>query len=221
MPLAALVPLKAPTEAKGRLAGLLSAEERAELARVTFRTVAAALSGAGVPWAVLTPDAVQAADLVAGSGAVIEESPGVRGLSAQLEAALDGAAFAGCYSVLILHADLPLATAENVLLMLDAAGEHPASVTMVESADGGTNAMILPLPRPFALCYGRQSFALHAEAARAAGLSIYSHRSAELALDLDTPGDLRALLGDSLGRESPAGRLLLGMGIESRLAGSA
>lgn len=221
MPLTALVPLKAPSEAKERLAGLLSQHERAELARVTFRTVADALFEAGVPCVVLTPSASETADLTAGRCAVIEEQPGVRGLSAQLEAALDGAVFAGHDAVLILHADLPLASARSIRLLVAAAREDRASVTMVESADGGTNAMIVRLPRPFALHYGRLSFSLHSAAALAAGMAIHRHNSPELALDLDTPADVQTLLAGPDGRESPAGQLLLAMGAESRLAGGA
>ncbi len=221
MPITALIPLKPPTEAKARLAGLLSPEERAELARVTFRSVADALFGASVPCAVLTPNARDAAGLTAGRGTIIKEQPSVHGLSAQIEVALDGGAFEDGDAVLILHADLPLVTTRALRRLLAEARGQLAGVTMVQSADGGTNAMVLPLPRPFALHYGRNSFALHTEAARAAGLSVHTHRSPELALDLDTAADLRALLSTTRGRESPAGRLLIGMGIEARLAGTA
>ncbi|MEP7216646.1 MAG: 2-phospho-L-lactate guanylyltransferase [Anaerolineaceae bacterium] len=221
MSLAALVPLKPPTEAKARLAGLLSPEERAQLARVTFLTVADALLGARVTFAVLTPDATAAANLTAGRCTVIEEQPSVRGLSAQIETALDAPSFPAAESVLILHADLPLATLYAVRLLAAAARAHEGSVTMVRSADGGTNAMILPLPRPFALHYGRGSFALHAAAARAAGLGVHEHRSPQLTLDLDTATDVQTLLATSRGRKSPAGRLLLSMGVDARLAGTA
>ena len=214
----ALIPLKPPTEAKARLAGLLSPDERADLSRVTFLTVADALLGAGVPFVVLTPLAVAAADLTVGECTVIEEQPSIRGLNAQLQVALNGATFAEADSVLILHADLPLATPNAVRLLVGAARKDIGRVTMVKSADGGTNAMILPLPRPFALHYGSGSFALHEVAARAAGLGVYVHRSPRLALDLDTAADVRTLLASSRGRNSPAGRLLLAKGVEARLA---
>ena len=214
----ALIPLKPPTEAKARLAGLLSPDERADLSRVTFLTVADALLGAGMAVAVLTPNAVAAADLTVGECTVIEEQPSIRGLNAQLQLALNGATFAEADSVLILHADLPLATPNAVRLLVGAARKDIGRVTIVKSADGGTNAMILPLPRPFALHYGSGSFALHEVAARAAGLGVYVHRSPRLALDLDTAADVRALLASSRGRNSPAGRLLLAKGVEARLA---
>ena len=218
MSLVALIPLKPPTEAKARLAGLLSPDERADLSRVTFLTVADALLGAGMAVAVLTPNAVAAADLTVGECTVIEEQPSIRGLNAQLQLALNGATFAEADSVLILHADLPLATPNAVRLLVGAARKEIGRVTMVKSADGGTNAMILPLPRPFALHYGSGSFALHEVAARAAGLGVYVHRSPRLALDLDTTADVRTLLASSRGRNSPAGRLLLAKGVEARLA---
>lgn len=218
MSLVALIPLKPPTEAKARLAGLLSPDERADLSRVTFLTVADALLGAGMAVAVLTPNAVAAADLTVGECTVIEEQPSIRGLNAQLQVALNGATFAEADSVLILHADLPLATPNAVRLLVGAARKDIGRVTMVKSADGGTNAMILPLPRPFALHYGSGSFALHEVAARAAGLGVYVHRSPRLALDLDTAADVRTLLASSRGRNSPAGRLLLAKGVEARLA---
>ena len=218
MSLVALIPLKPPTEAKARLAGLLSPDERADLSRVTFLTVADALLGAGVPFVVLTPLAVAAADLTVGECTVIEEQPSIRGLNAQLQVALNGATFAEADSVLILHADLPLATPNAVRLLVGAARKDIGRVTIVKSADGGTNAMILPLPRPFALHYGSGSFALHEVAARAAGLGVYVHRSPRLALDLDTAADVRTLLASSRGRNSPAGRLLLAKGVEARLA---
>ena len=214
----ALIPLKPPTEAKARLAGLLSPDERADLSRVTFLTVADALLGAGMAVAVLTPNAVAAADLTVGECTVIEEQPSIRGLNAQLQLALNGATFAEADSVLILHADLPLATPNAVRLLVGAARKDIGRVTIVKSADGGTNAMILPLPRPFALHYGSGSFALHEVAARAAGLGVYVHRSPRLALDLDTAADVRTLLASSRGRNSPAGRLLLAKGVEARLA---
>lgn len=219
MRLTALVPVKPPIEAKERLAAILSPAERADLARITFRTVATALFDADIPSVVLTPHAVWAAEFAGRRLAVLEEDPARRSLSAQLEGALDGATFAGSDAVLILHADLPLASAAAIRRLVSAAKENPAGVTMVESADGGTNAMILPFPPSFALQYGQRSFARHSEAAGAAGLSITRHESAELILDLDTAADIRTLLQSPEGRNSAAGQFLLARAVESRLTG--
>ena len=218
MRITALIPVKPPTASKARLAEILSPDERAALARVTFRTVAEALFDASVPCDILTPNALQAAEITQGRAEIIEESPDLDGLNAQLEWALAGDTLAGADAVLILHADLPLATADAIRSLLAAAEEIPAGVTTVESADGGTNAMVVPMPLSFPLLYGRHSHEKHREAATAAGLATLSVDSPELALDLDTAEDIQTLLQSSAGRKSPAGQLLLSMGIESRLA---
>jgi 2-phospho-L-lactate guanylyltransferase len=141
------------------------------------------------------------------------EDPALRGLNAQLEAALQG-----LEEALVLHADLPLATADALTELLAAAQRAP-SVTLVESSDGGTNAMVLRPPGSFRLAYGRDSCARHVRSARAAHLHAGLVDSPALRLDLDTAPDLAALLATSAGRASPAGRFLLAIGVEERLRG--
>jgi 2-phospho-L-lactate guanylyltransferase len=88
---------------------------------------------------------------------------------------------------------------------------------IVESRDGGTNAMLLRPPGKFGLAYGRGSFELHKNAARAAGMMVKANRNRELRLDLDTPDDIRELLRAPRGRQGSAGVFLLSIGIEERL----
>lgn len=215
MSVVVLIPLKPPSEAKERLAGTLTHDERRELAEATLRTVVRAVTAARLTLAVVTPDTTVAAALLPPGIPVIAESPDARGLSAQIEHALAQPFFAGFDHVLILHADLPLASAESLGLL---AGQASDGVTMVESADGGTNAMLAPLPLAFPLNYGKGSFAKHQAAATAAGLAVSSFASPALALDLDTPDDLRFLLARPEGGSSSAGELLLHWGLPARLA---
>lgn len=215
MAVAVLVPLKPPAEAKGRLAGILTQDERRELAETTLRTVVQAVAAAGLSLAVVTPDPTAAAALLPPGVPVIAESPDARGLSAQIEHALAQPFFASFGHVLILHADLPLASADALGLLSARAGDP---VTMVESVDGGTNALLSPLPLGLALQYGRGSFAKHLAAAHSAGLDVQAFASPALALDLDTPDDLRTLLARPEGRSSPAGQLLVSWGLPRRLA---
>ena len=79
-----LIPVNDLARAKGRLAGLLSPEEREQLALITLQTV---LHAAGPDAIVLTPDE-RIAGLVAGRARVLLESPKARGLNGQLEFAL-------------------------------------------------------------------------------------------------------------------------------------
>lgn len=208
-----LIPVNRLDRAKGRLADLLAAEERQALAMITFETVLHACEGEAV---VLTDDPRVAAS-AAGRARVLAENPRSKGLNGQLEAAVaaltaDGTAREG---LLILHADLPLATNEAVEALFEAS--EPNSVVMVESADGGTNAMLMRPAARFALAYGKGSFAAHSRAARAAGLAVIRSVNRELRLDLDTPADIRELLRAPRGRQGAAGVYLLSIGIEKRL----
>ncbi len=211
MPTTVLIPVNRLDRAKGRLAALLAPEERAELVRRSLAAVLAAVEGAGMAAVVLTSDQAVRAEVPAGTR-VLEEDPELRGLSAQLETA---AAQLGVEELLILHADLPLVTAEALRDLVRQAPEAP-SATLVRPADGGTNAMLLRPPGRFPLAYGRGSGDLHESAAREAGLAVRRADVPALALDLDTPADVRVLLSTAEGRASEAGRYLVEIGIEGR-----
>ena len=184
----ALIPLNDLSRAKGRLAEMLSPEHRIALARATFAVVASAAHEAGLEVAVL---AANPPDAAGEPGVrVVPERAGISGLNAQLEAAL--AEFTD-RDVMVLHADLPLATAVELCRVLDSA-PPPPSATLVESRDGGTNVMFMRPAGTFALHYGRGSFALHVAAARSVGVTVRAVESEKLSLDLDTPEDIEAFL---------------------------
>ena len=213
MPPTVLIPVNRLDRAKGRLAALLDPEERAELVRRSLGTVLRAVAGAGMEAVALTADdAVRA--ILPGRVRVLAEDPGLEGLSAQLEGA---AARLGLDELLILHADLPLATAEALRDLVAQAPPAP-SATLVRPGDGGTNAMLLRPPGRFALAYGRGSGNLHEAAARAAGFAVRRADAPALSLDLDTPTDVRTLLATPEGRATEAGRYLVGIGVEERAA---
>lgn len=208
-----LVPVNRLDKAKGRLDGLLSPEERAALALITTRTVVDGATGLG-PVAVLTADETVSHEFRS-RVRILEEEPALRGLNAQLESGLRR--LAEYESVLILHADLPLAAMDGLRAFMEAA-PGGNSVTIVRPADGGTNAMLLRPPGRFSLAYGVGSCAKHVEAAERAGMTVTVMHSPELEVDLDTPEDVAALLATEAGRASKAGAYLVGRGVEGRLA---
>ena len=211
MALTAVIPVNWLDRAKGRLATLLEAEERRQLAVLTLETVLTATREAGLAPVLLTPEPEALLLLDFTSRETIRaEDPGVQGLNAQLEAAV-----ARLDEVLILHADLPLCDAESLRRLL--AWRVQASATLVESSDGGTNAMVLRPPGRFPLRYGPGSCEAHKAAAGAAGIAVTVMDLPGLRLDLDTPDDLRTLLASREGRASPAGRYLASRGVEARL----
>ncbi|MEN3951619.1 2-phospho-L-lactate guanylyltransferase [Iodidimonas sp. SYSU 1G8] len=189
----ALLPVKRLKGAKQRLSPVLSEMERTELARAMLLDVLLALRHAwglaGV--AVVTAD-TEARNLARQHGAtLIGETDG--GLNEALDNARLTLHAQGATSALIVHGDLPLATAEEITTLIDAHPPGPAA-TFVPARDGGTNAMLTTPVDPFPLSYGEGSFARHKAAAEAAGLATASLVLPGLQLDIDTPEDLAELL---------------------------
>jgi 2-phospho-L-lactate guanylyltransferase len=74
----------------------------------------------------------------------------------------------------------------------------PGRVAIAHDRAGtGTNALCLPLPISLRLAFGPDSARRHAASCRAAGLSLVRVRRPALALDVDSPCDLKALCGNS------------------------
>ena len=72
--------------------------------------------------------------------------------------------------------------------------EPPPSLVVVPDRHGtGTNALVISPPRALAPSFGPGSCARHQELARAAGVRSRVVEVPSLALDVDTPDDLRAL----------------------------
>lgn len=206
-----LIPVNQLERAKGRLAETLDPAARVRLFLATVRTVIAAANDAGMRPIVLTRDPRIAAEC-GRLATVLEEDSAVFGLNAQLESAIRRLTTpGGLDELLILHADLPLASGEALRSFAEAAPPAP-SVTIVCSPDGGTNAMLLRPPGRFALAYGAGSFALHRDAAIAAGLAVHEAKVRALALDLDTPADITGLMETRGGPDTPAGQVLASLG---------
>lgn len=203
-PVPALIPMASPLRAKGRLAAILDPDQRRELALTSLRTVVEAAASAGAEPVVLTPVPALLGPIE--GGRLMAEAPGSEGLNSALEAALRRLPPG---PVLILHADLPLASASELGRLLGVLeGSRAPLAVVVRSRDGGTNALAADPARSFPLSYGPNSFSRHVAAAHAAGVAVVALASTDLSLDLDTAADIRALLATERGRDSHAGRLL-------------
>ncbi len=184
----ALVALKAPAAAKGRLSETLNASERSRLVALMFdhvlHALRAAQSIAGI--AVVTADALQV------EGVAVLADPG-RGLNEALAHGAQELAARGVDELLVLHADLPLVTGVEIDQLVAAGREHGLAIAP-DKLGQGTNALYVPLPVPFSFHFGADSCRLHlAEAARLtkpfAQIALPG-----LAFDVDEPQDLEHLL---------------------------
>jgi 2-phospho-L-lactate guanylyltransferase len=205
-----LVPLKALAAAKGRLGPWLSPLERRLLAIAMFEDVVAALqavAGLEAP-VVVSPDREVWRRAEAIGCRVVEEPAGAGGLNAALALAADG--LAGADGLLVVAADLPLASASSIERVLEAAAAAP--VVVVPSHDGdGTNVLAWREPRSFAPRFGPDSAARHLSAPGAVRLD-----DRRLALDVDTVEDLR-LVADLADPDGVTGRRLRDLRLPARL----
>ena len=177
---AVLVPVKAFSDAKVRLAGALPAGRRAELARRMAAKVLAA--AAPLPVAVVCDDEEVAA-WACGHGAEVIKEPGL-GLNRAVAAGVEHLADRGIEQVVVAHADLPLATDLTWL------PRFPGVTLVPDRRDDGTNVLCVPTGAGFCFSYGPGSFDRHrAEAARV-GLPVRLVRAPLLAWDVDLPADL-------------------------------
>jgi 2-phospho-L-lactate guanylyltransferase len=93
----------------------------------------------------------------------------------------------------VLPADLPLLDAEDVLAVLQEAGEGSSAVISPDGALSGTNALLIQPPDVLPFAFGADSFEAHLGAARRRGLAVRVCERPHVAFDLDTAGDLASL----------------------------
>jgi len=181
--IAVVVPIKSFSHAKGRLADTLSVEARVALARRCAETVLAAAHP--LPIFVVCDDADVVAWARANGATVV--APLLPGLNEAVAAGRQTAASAGFARVLVVHSDLP--AAQSLATLVD----EPTDVVIVPDRHrDGTNALLVPTAGAFSFRYGPGSFDAHQAAVAHAGWTCTVVTRPDLALDLDTPDDLRA-----------------------------
>ncbi len=191
-----VIPVKNLAAAKQRLAAALEQEERAALATAMLQDVFEAVAS----WvrrpqvAVVTGDA-EARSLARQCGFEILDDPEEEeaGESAAVERATRTLEAQGATSVLVIPGDIPLVTADELEAIYAAAPE--AGAVLVPSHDGrGTNAALRKPASLFPLRFGNDSFVPHRAVATATGLPLVVLTLPGIALDVDTPQDLAALV---------------------------
>ena len=209
-----LVPIKNLDGAKQRLSPVLELEERRALAAAMMEDVLEALAswGARPPVAVVTSDSHATALARHYSFDVIADSD-TRSETDAIEHATREAMERGWTSTLVIPADIPLITADEVQTIVASA---PAEGTvLVPAADGrGTNAVLRSPASLFPLRFGNDSFLPHRRAAVDTGRPVVILELPGIALDVDRPDDLDELLARPGDRRSQ--RLLRAWNIAER-----
>jgi 2-phospho-L-lactate/phosphoenolpyruvate guanylyltransferase len=196
-----VVPVKVLAHAKTRLAGLAGPDRPALALAMAADTVAAALGCPEVDRVIVVTDDPQAAQVLAGLGAVIVPDRPGRGLNQALR---HGAAHAGSRwprsGVGGLAADLPALRPAELASALRAAARWPQAF-VPDSAGSGTTLYTVRPGTAFRPRFGPGSAGRH----RAAGaVELAEPDLASLRRDVDEPADLRGAGELGLGARTAA-----------------
>jgi 2-phospho-L-lactate guanylyltransferase len=194
----AVVPFRGPG-GKRRLAPALDEDERYALARSMLEDVLAALVASEVFNRVLvvTPDESVGRMVERHRAHWLPEPPGADGLNAALAHAQDVALEHGVDRLLVVPAGVPLLEADDIRTMLwagDSLGSERYMVAAPNASHTGTNALLLCPPDVLPTRFGVESFVAHQEEAASRGVTFITVERPGLALDVDRPEDVAAVL---------------------------
>lgn len=177
--MAALVPVKSFRVAKARLAGVLSTEQRIELAR--WMATCVIESARPLPTFVAC-DHEEVAEFADALGAHVLWGPGL-GLNGAIDQGMSTITGKGADHVVVAHGDLPLAHDLGGIV------QEGEVVIVPDRRREGTNVLARPCDIDLPAAYGPGSFRAHLAAATATGLPITVRYDPRLAIDIDTVAD--------------------------------
>ncbi len=240
-----VLPVKELATAKARLAGVLSSSERADLVLAMLRDVLDAVTGARFLGYVLSPDPQVIDFARSSGAAAMLERPSFGSLNRALEWAIaEVGATTTAVLILLPDVPLVsaeelrsltdefamddycgAATSRSVVYAsvstandASAAGRDRGEARMVAATDlagRGTNALLIQPVGAVPMRFGRGSLARHLEEAATRGIPSRVCQLPGLALDIDTPRDIAALMKTSGATRTQ--QLLRDRGVDGRL----
>jgi 2-phospho-L-lactate guanylyltransferase len=191
MSLWAIVPVKPLARGKTRLAGVLAPEERAQFNREMFEHILAELAAVPEVERTLVVSRDSAALALArdrGARTLSERQPAE--LNRALERATGAAQAYGASGVLIVPADLPLVTRQDIRKLI-AQGSRPPVVVIAPDRHGeGTNALLVSPIGLIEYAFGANSYQRHLRQVTLSGARLEVCTLVRFALDVDLPEDL-------------------------------
>lgn len=195
MTLWAIVPVKPLRRGKSRLAGTLSEDERTHLNQLLLEHTLKTLTDLKEIEQILVVSRDPAAlSLAREHGARTVREAGAPKLNTALKRATVVAQLYATRGVLVLPADLPLITREDLLALVERAEKPPVVVIAPDRRQEGTNALLICPAGLIEYDFGPDSFQRHCERAQQAGARLEVVNLPSLGLDLDLPEDLEMVL---------------------------
>jgi len=191
MTLWAIVPVKPLRRGKSRLASALSEDERTELNRTLLQHTLKTLTELKELEQVLVISRdPQALTIARNYGARTVRENGPSELNMALRRATVVAQVYATRGVLVLPADLPLVSSENIRALIERAVEPPVVVIAPDRHEKGTNALLISPSGLIEYDFGENSFQRHCELVKKSGARLEIVNLPSLGLDLDVPEDL-------------------------------
>jgi 2-phospho-L-lactate guanylyltransferase len=213
---ALLLPVKDLNNAKKRLMGVLTPEERLGLAEAMLADTFRAARGANLAdKTFIVTNYAPAMRVAQENGWEILREEQQISESDSVDAASRICEDRGVTALLRVPLDVPLVQASDIDELLAVECDAPALV-IVPSRDGlGTNAILRMPPALFPSHFGNGSYAKHVGEAERVGARVILQRNTRLEMDVDDEADLRELLKHDLSG-TVTGRWLRESGVEAR-----
>lgn len=215
----ALLPLKSFVNAKQRLSGVLSPQQRQHFFHFMVEDVLEVLANhAGIDKLVIVSDDPGAELLAEHYGVDYwpEESLPGSGLNAVVAGFARTVAQRGVDSLLVVHGDLPLLSGAQLDQLIAAHGLAPAVTIAPDRHQQGSNCLLCSPPTVIDFHYGENSLQKHRQASESRGVTMLELALPGIACDIDSPEDLLVLLeSPQAGKKSI--RYLQETGIAERL----
>ena len=188
----AIVPVKPLIRGKSRLAGVLTPGERADLNRsLLIHTLSTLATIKEIEQILVISRDHTALALARSFGARTVKENGAPHLNIALARATAVAKNFSARGVLIVPADLPLLSSEDIGAILALAEQPPVVVVAPDRRRQGTNALLVSPVGLIEFEFGPDSFQCHSKHAVEAGARLEICELPSLALDMDLPEDLQ------------------------------
>lgn len=190
----AIVPVKALSRGKSRLAGVLSQDERALLNYAMLENTLKVLANVkSISKILVTSRDPSALSLARENGARTVQEDGNSDLNMALRRATIVARTYAVHGVIIIPADLPLISADDVEQLIHRSGNPPEVIIVPDRKLGGTNALLMNPGGVIDYCFGLDSFQRHLKQAKQNGIRVEICSLSSLEFDIDLPEDLETL----------------------------
>lgn len=186
-----VIPVKKLNNGKMRLSPMLSKDERKELTLQMLHDVLKTVSSTrAVSECVIISSDQDALNAAKTAGLTSLREPSPMGINEAVQYANNFCIDKGAVSTLVLPADIPLITQEDIDNMVNASKPDPSVVIIPSARQDGTNALLRRPPEIIATSYDRASYPTHLRYATDKQIRFTILQPETVMLDLDLPQDI-------------------------------